>query len=56
MFLGTLSESLVSSYDGIVRPTRDSFQVGRPCCATQIYSSVARFKSVDTSEVAQAAL
>ncbi len=33
-----------------------SAQFGRLCCATPIYSSVARFKPVDTSEVAQAAM
>jgi hypothetical protein len=46
-FLGTLSESLVSWHTS-------SF--GRLCCVTSIYSRVARFKPVDTSDVAQAAL
>ena len=47
--VGTLSESLVSC-SGIVRHLEGC------CCATPIYSSVARFRPVDTSEVAQAAL
>ena len=46
-FLGALSESLVSWH---------SSSFGRLCCITSIYSRVARFKPVDTLEVAQAAL
>jgi hypothetical protein len=48
--LGALSASLVSWH---------SSSFGRLCCATSIYSRVARFKPVifvDTSEVAQVAL
>jgi hypothetical protein len=49
VFFGTLSESLVS------RSWHNS-PFGRLCCITSIYSRVARFKPVDTLEVAQAAL
>ncbi len=46
-FLGTLTESLLSWH---------SSSFGGLCCVTSIYSRVARFKPVDTSEVAQASL
>ena len=47
--LGHAFESLVSWHSSSLQ-----LQVGKLCCVTSIYSSVVRFKPVDTSEVAQA--
>ncbi len=48
-FLGTVFESLVPWHSQIVIWEGHE---GSVCCVTSIYSRVARFKPVDTSEVA----